>query len=314
MSVPGIRDDELNHPDELPGPQGKLGDWYHEAAVELFSDRANLFIDQWPFDIRPPTDDRPFFFDFFKARSIAAMQEVYGDLWLTRVELGFLFVMVTIGMVGVVGAVLTLLPVFALRSVRACRGKWASGVYFAAIGLGYMMMEITALSWLMRLIGDPIQAAAVTISTFLVGSGLGSLTASSLKPGRQVTTLRYAIALLVLLGLVEIFGVNLLAELVGAWTLPARSVVAVIMIAPLAFLMGMPMPIGLYRLQGGTRQLVPWAWGVNGFASVLAPPLATAISMTRGFTVVGCATVAFYLLAALSVSFLPQQLVYFIKL
>lgn len=303
----GIREDELNHPDELPGPQGKVGDWYHEAAVELFSDRADLFIDQWPFDIRPSMDDRPFFFDFFKARSVAAMQEVYGDLWLTRVELGFLFVLVTIGVVGVVGAVLTLLPVFALRSVRACRGKWAGGVYFAAIGLGYMMMEITALSWLTRLIGDPIHAAAVTLTAFLVGSGLGSLIASSLKPGRQIATLRYAITGLVLVGLIETFGVNPLAELVGAWTLPARCVVAVIMIVPMAFLMGMPMPIGLCRLQGGTRQLVPWAWGVNGFASVLGPPVATAISMTRGFTIVGCATLALYLLAALSVSFLPQE-------
>ena len=304
---PGIREDELNHPDELPGPPGKLGDWYHHAAVELLSDTANLLIDQWPLDIRPATDDRPFFFDFFKARSVMAMREAYGDLWLTRVELGFLFVWVTIGIVGVVGAVLTLLPVFALRSVRACRGKRASGVYFGAIGLGYMMLEITALSWLTRLIGDPIHAAAVTIATFLVGSGLGSLTASRLKPDRHVTTLRCVVTVLVLVGLIETFGVNPLTELVGGWTLPARCVVAVAMVAPLAFLMGMPMPIGLCRLQGATCQLVPWAWGVNGFASVLAPPLATVIGMTRGYTVVGCATLALYLLAALSVSRLPHQ-------
>ncbi len=65
----GIQPQELNQPDALPPPPQGQGDWYHHAAMRLFHpDTARRFIDDYPFDIRPPTDDRPFFFDFCRLR------------------------------------------------------------------------------------------------------------------------------------------------------------------------------------------------------------------------------------------------------
>ncbi len=181
----GIRPDELNWPDVLPGPADGPGDWYHHAAVQLFSPRAAPFMDDYVYDVRPATDDRPFFGDFFKLRSLAAFREVFGDLWLTRTELAFLFVLTAAAVVTVVGAMLTVVPLLLLRDVRHAAGRSATVLYFAAIGLAYLLLEMTVLSRMTHLLGDPVLAAALTISTFLTLSGLGSLLAQRIEPGRS---------------------------------------------------------------------------------------------------------------------------------
>lgn len=297
---PSIREDELNTPDALPGPAGLVEDWYHHGAKQLFSLGARRFIDQWHFDIRAPTDDRPFFFDFFKARSLGAMRQAYGSLWLTRVELGFLLVLVSMVLIGLFAAMFTVLPVWLLGGVRASPGKLRSAVYFTAIGLAYLMLEIMFLSQLTRLVGDPVQAASVTIATFLVGSGLGSMVAQRLIRVGSIIVLCAGVAVLVLLGLAMTLATQHWAAPVEGLPLWGRVAVAVAMVLPLAFLMGLPMPIGLARLQAHAPALVPWAWGVNGFASVMAPPLATAIGMTWGFSVSGLLAFGLYILAAVT--------------
>ncbi|MHC4949002.1 MAG: spermidine synthase family protein, partial [Planctomycetota bacterium] len=105
----GIGRDELNRPDALPGPEPGV-DWYTEATRRLLSPEAASFIDAWAYDIRPPTDDRPFFHDFCRLGSLGALRDAYGDLWLTRTELAFLFVIAATGAVAVAGAVLILTP------------------------------------------------------------------------------------------------------------------------------------------------------------------------------------------------------------
>ena len=171
-----IRDNELNYPDELPGPLGAGGDWYHHAARQLFSpDSASAFIDDWMFDIRPTTDSRPFFLDFGKLRSLGAMRKAFGEMWLTRAELAYLFVLSAAGLVATASVLLTIAPLLLLRSIRRSPRKKVTAAYFGAIGLGYLLLEMVVLSALTHLIGDPIHAAALTIATFLLFSGLGSM-------------------------------------------------------------------------------------------------------------------------------------------
>jgi len=302
---PGIQPGELNQPDALPGPAGGVGDWYYHAAMELFSARAERFIAQWLFDIRPATDDRPFFHDFGKLRLIGALRRTLGDLWLTRVELAFLFVLGTIAAVAVVGVVMTIAPLLLLPDLRHGRGKTSTAAYFAAIGLAYMVLEMTLLSRMTHLIGDPVQAASVTIAGFLVFSSAASLVAQRLlkKGGRSLGGI--VVALVCVAG-VELALLGRLAHLAGALPLPGRYGMALLAIAPLAFLMGFPMPLALWRVDRAQPSLIPWAWGVNGFASVLAAPAATAIGMAWGFTYAGAAAMVLYLLAAAVFRRLPQ--------
>jgi hypothetical protein len=154
-------------------------------------------------------------------------------------------------------------------------------------------------------IGDPVTAAATTIAVFLIMSGLGSLTAQNLR------TRNWAGLLFPLLVLVAASAVLVLATaattIVSALTW-ARLGAGCLTLAPLAFLMGFPMPLALVRLQQKSPELVPWAWGVNGSASVLSAPLAVALSMQFGFLVVGGAAIGFYALAGMTFASVPHHL------
>jgi hypothetical protein len=266
--------------------------------VQLLSAGADHFVETWAFDIRPATDDRPFFANFTKMRSIGLLRQAFGDQWLTRTELSLLFVLVALLVVAVVGALLTVVPLWLVKDIRHCGRLRETAAYFAAIGFGYMMVEITVLSRLVHTIGDPVRAGAVTISGFLFFSGLGSLVAHRISLQGPVPP-RLIIAI-VALGLAE--------AVVFAWTTPsivtapaaARFGVALLFIAPIAFLMGFPMAMALRRLGDASPALIPWAWGVNGFASVLGPPLAIAIAMTAGFRIAGTTALILYLAAALA--------------
>ncbi|UCG50459.1 MAG: hypothetical protein JSW58_09600, partial [Candidatus Latescibacterota bacterium] len=316
---PGIGDDELNKPDRLPGPPGEKGDWLHHAARKLLSAESVAFTQGWPFDVRAPTDDRPFFGNFGKVGSIGILKKTFGDLWLTRTELSLLFVLA--GMIGIAiaGAVLTVIPLLFVRDIRESPGRGGTSLYFVAIGLGYLMLEITMLSRLIHLVGDPVQAGALTISGFLFFSGLGSLVAQRIRVSDPretgmdsprssgLTAVRRLLLVLVLVAFVELWTVRWTIASIAALAPMWRAVSAIAMIGPVGFLMGFPMPTALRRLEETKPGLVPWAWGVNGFASVLAPPLATAVGMTWGFRTAGSLALIFYLVAALTVYRLPRR-------
>jgi len=302
----GIRPDELNRPDRLPGPDDGPGDWYHHAAGRLFSEEAGRFIDEWAFDICPPTDDRPFFRDFCKLGSIGPLKEACGDLWLTRAELGFLFVITATVLIAVAGVVLTLLPLAFLRGEARIAERWPAVGYFTAIGLAYLLLEMTLLARLTHLIGDPVRAAAVTISELLVCSGLGSLTAQRVRR-RGAALLPPVMAGLVAAGIAGLVLAAWLPQVAGGLNTLARCGVAALFVAPLGYLMGFPMPTALDRLDRHAPALIPWAWAVNGFASVLAAPLATIIGMSAGFRLAGAVALVLYASAAVLFERLPGR-------
>ncbi len=80
---------------------------------------------------------------------------------------------------------------------------------------------------------------------------------------------------------------------------------AVALMAPLAFVMGVPFPLGLTTVQAARPGLVPWAWGVNGFASVTATSLAVMIAMSFGLSRVVWTAAALYAAVALLQRALP---------
>ena len=293
----GIRPGELNRPDRLPGPPGSTGDWLHYVIGQLVALRGEELFEKWPFEIRPATDMRPFFAHFGKLDSIGILRASFGDLWLTRTELGLLFVFAATAIAVLSGALMTLLPIGLVPEIRQAAGRWITAAYFAAIGLAYMTLQVSTLSHLIHLIGDPVQAGAATLAGFLLFSGAGSLAVHAL--GRFLEgKARYLFPCLVLAGFVEIWMGERVVAWAGLFPVEGRILVAVVAIAPLGFLMGMPMPLALRCLQRRFPALLPWAWGVNGFASVLAPPLATAVAMTWGLHSAGMCALLLYGLAA----------------
>ena len=296
----GITAGELNRPDELPGPPGEDGDYLYHAMLSLLSGdpgETARFFDEWPFDVRPATDDRPFFGNFGKLDALPDFRRVYGAGWLLRSELAFLFVLSAAIIVAFAGLVLILLP-FGFRSdIRRASGRSTAAVYFLAIGLAYLVLEIAFLSGIQRLLGDPVIGGAATVGGFLLYSGLGSLAANRIASLPGVSLARLVLVPAVMA--IPVFtGLILLALFGGTWPLALRLAAVLVLIAPLAFAMGLPFPLGLQWFGKRSSALVPWAWGVNGCASVMASPLAMIIAMQWGFVLTVAAAAACYLTAA----------------
>ncbi len=295
----GITDDELNRPDELPGPPGEAGDYLYHAVRSLLSVdpvETTRFFEEWPFDVRPATDDRPFFGNFGKLSSLPEFRRAYGAGWLLRSELAFLFVLSAAVFVTIAGVLLILVPALVRSDIRGAPGRTAAALYFVGIGLAYLVLEIAFLSGIQRLLGDPVIGGAATVGGFLFFSGLGSLAGNRIAslPGVSLARLVMVPAVLA----IPVFtGLILLALYGGAWPMALRLASVLTLIAPLAFVMGLPFPLGLQWFGSRSVALVPWAWGVNGCASVLASPLAMIIAMQWGFVLTVAAGAACYVMA-----------------
>lgn len=300
---PGITARHLNRPDYLPGPPGRDGDWFHYAAREVLEGDGDAFIRHWLFDVRPPTDNRPFFHDFSRWRTLGRLREAYGELWLTRTEAAFLFVLAALGGTAVLALLCSLGALALIRPRGPPRVLAAMSAYFICLGLAYLMIEIAFLARLTRLVGDPVQTAATTFASFLFCSGLGSL-AVQRRPCGRLRMGRHMVMLAVTVVAV-LAAAGPVSRMAGRFALPLRMMVVAALAAPPAWLMGFPMPAGLARLRDATGAQVAWSWGVNGFASVLAAPLATLIGMTWGFSQAAGAALAFYLIAGWLYRHLP---------
>lgn len=290
---------------KVTGPPGANYSYYHYAASEIFSPRREAFLRDWAYDVRPASDDRPYFYNFFRWKSLPLLRQVYGPAWYRKVELGYVVVVGVLVEVVVVGSILILLPLHWLeRRSRRRGGRLSTATYFLLLGLSYMLLEIVLISKFTHFLGDPILSAGGVVSAFLVASGLGSLASRRLfrQPRQAITA---AVLGITILTVAYAFTLDYLFPLVAAWGIAARFVLVLLLAAPLAFLMGFPFPNGLTVVGRRRPALVPWAWGVNGFASVAGPPLGLLLAVSGGFRWVFCLAAVLYASAGLVAHILP---------
>ncbi|UCG22311.1 MAG: hypothetical protein JSU80_06970 [Deltaproteobacteria bacterium] len=280
---------------QLLGPPGSKASFFQLAANKIFSAEREAFIKDWAYNVRPATDDRPYFFDFFRWRSLPKFMESYGNLWFQRLELGYVILVISLVQIVAAAVLLLLLPLFIWTRQRTTPFSGAL-IYFLLIGLGFLALEMSLMQRLTLLMGDPLLAAAAVLSGFLFFSGCGSLCSQrwARSPLKAIAVSGLAIALLAPLVL---FLSQSLLGLVAAWNTAGRFFFALSLLAPLAFLMGWPFPAGMSLLEGSSPALLAWAWGINGFASVAAAPLTVLLAMSLGFRLVFALAITAYLLA-----------------
>ena len=172
--------------------------------------------------------------------------------------------------------------------------------YFVCLGFGFLFIEIAFIQRFVQFLGHPLYAVAVVLAAFLLFAGLGAGAAQALdarmKSGRFSALGAAATAIAAVAG---VYLVALGPALRWLTPLPqlAKVAIALALIAPLAVPMGMPFPLGLGRLRERWRELVPWAWGINGCASVVSAVLATFLALHLGFGAVIGLAAALYLSA-----------------
>ena len=291
----------------LPGLQPQERVRYHvpadprffENLDSLFSpSRRRELYSSYDFNLRPVSDNRPFFSQFLRWQSIPHLIKMFGERTVPFLELGYLIVLVSFGQMTLAAVFLILLPLLRLGLPgRSGLKRWTIP-FFSGLGLGYMFFEIMLIHELVLFFGHPIFAAAAGISSLLIFSGLGSLISGRLLPHRSGHGL--AAALVAFLLLLYLFILSPMLHL--AITLPTlwKTLFFLLLIAPPAVAMGMPFPLGLERLAKHSKSQAAWAWGINGCVSVVSAGLAAIVAVEFGFSAVMLIACAAYGLAAFS--------------
>ncbi len=248
------------------------------AAAAVGREAAQRFAAAYPFDVAPVSDARPYPHHFLRASSLPEFLKESRGSWLPFAEWGYIALVATLIQAVVLAGLLMLLPVI-VRRRRVRSGRLPRVVvYFAAIGLAFMAAEIAAIQQLSLLLGHPVYAVAAVLTAVLVCAGAGSAWSDRIRSEAGWLS---GVALVPLLLLGAGFLLSLVHVLQPAH-LALRAMVAMLMLAPAAFLMGWQFPLGLRRLTGDDPALVSWAWAANGFASVVAAPLSAVIALELG--------------------------------
>ena len=254
-----------------------LPDTYAQPPLDAVEAGTQTFADieaQSASDISAPTDNRPFFFQFERGISPDLVP-----------LLGFMAGVVVLG---------GLLLVVSQRRVKVAAVRW-SPIYFAALGVGFILIEITVIQQARLFLGHPTIAVATTIAVLLIGGGLGSWLSGRIG----VKSPRWA-----LIGVIGALVVWLLvwtpiSQQFLALPVAGRIVIAGVCLLPLAFLIGMPFPLGLQQIAGAGGGQVALAWAVNGVATVVGTIGATALATLSGYQSVLIAGIVAYLIAVI---------------
>ncbi len=273
------------------------GPYQYEWADLARASSPREFCESYPRDVCPPTDDKPFFFNMTRLSELNAPipAAALGDyarspLIVLLVTLGILAVLCVLGFAA---------PLALVRGPG--RPPLGSLGFFAAIGLGFLTLEIVLIQRFVLFLGFPTYALSVVLASLLVFTGLGSLLSARWREPRRALLAALAAAA-VLIAAAALGLQDLLRELIDL-PFAARIAIAITLIAPLGIVLGMAMPIGLGRLSGLYPAGVPWAWGINGITSVLAAVIAIAIAITWGFAAATWLACGCYLVALAHAAF-----------
>ncbi len=293
---PGIKSDEIDQRNIIEGPEGKNYSWIHHAILEILSENKERFYNEWIYNVETPTDDSPYFFDFFKWDSLNIFLDAYGENWFQRLELGYIILVITFLQLSVAAFVLILLPLLFRRKIyNVSKNKLPTLLHFLGIGIGFMFLEITFIQKFTLFLGDPVYSVSATLSSILVFSGSGSILQKKIKLS-SVNKIRIAVGMISAVSILYLFILNPLLNMAVHLPVAGMFLVTVLLLMPLSFFLGWMFPCGMDILEKNSGELVPWAWGINGFASVTASPLAIILSMSFGFNFVIMAGIGFYLL------------------
>jgi hypothetical protein len=248
-------------------------------------------------DLRPPTDDWPFFFLSFRWRSLPRLLASETRPLLNPVG----FLIANLAGLTILALVLIGWPLWRLRAAwRETPGKAIVAGYFAALGAGFIFVEVALMQRFTIFLGDPALAVATVLAALLVSSGLGSWAAR--RAHAHPATLWVAVIwiLIALAFFASPLSRALLRDMLPA-PLATRLALAALLVAVVGFPMGMPFPTGLARMAQRSGPFVPWAWGINGMLSVVSSLASYLVGMAAGYTAMFYAGAVLYA-AALALS------------
>jgi spermidine synthase len=269
-----------NAPTVLPATKALRMSWQ-----SLINGSFDAFAAHYVFDTRALTNDRPYFAAYVKTPDLLRTTdrlELFQDEW------GYLLLWATLAAACLLAMLLIALPVlFGWRIVFSrAPGKLGTILYFACLGLGYIMVEVGLIGRFTLALTNPTVSASALITGMLFFSGLGSLISERfVDRARTVMPAVFAGIAVLLFAYGRLLDPVL--DAIGAYAYGWRLLFCFILIAPPSFLMGFPMATGMTWLARlGKDRLFVWAWGINGCFSVIGAALVPLIATAFGLSAV----------------------------
>lgn len=293
-------------PEESPPPP----DAGNPYVRMLTPDSRRRLFREIGLNLFPPTDDRPFFDHFLPfgrrppADDAGRGRDIAGALAFMNsgdyVVLGVLVESI------VFSTLLLLLPLWLLTGRR--KGPVAAGqatsaklAYFFSLGMGFILIEVALIQKFVLFLGNPAYSLATVLFALLASAGIGSRWSERLaqlvrRPGRAVTPVACAAVAVCAILFLVLLGPIIRATI--ATPFAVRFLLTVLLLFCAGVFMGMPFPLAIANLQRRDPAFIPWAWGINGYATVIGSAACVILALTAGFKAVLAVAAGFYLLAA----------------
>ncbi len=241
-----------------------VNSWNNDNTYTDFMESARLsqsasYIKNYPSNISPLTDNKPFFFQYEKPENIFKYKNsVIYNLFISIMQI-FIFTVLII-----------FLPVYILKR-KETRMKYNVHfiLFFFSIGIGFMLLEIGLIQKSVLFLGHPTYSFVAVVFSMLLFSGLGSLASGYLKKDNKVLIL-VSLSAIVLMTILSLFFMENILNTILPENMFMRMIIISLFISPLAFAMGIPLPKGIQLVSGKDSNFIPVAMAANSVASVLA--------------------------------------------
>ena len=246
------------------------------------------FFEQYPLDVAPQTDDRPFPDKFFKWKKGPEIHKMMGSRFYTLLLSGEIVVLVILGAAVLTALFLLFIPRLA-AGARQGNISLTASIYFLSVGAGFILAELFFIHTYTLVFGDPVVSFAVVLASLLVFSGAGGLVSLYLNP------LHFRIVIFILVTALSIMCITADWALRSIVLLPApySQFMAIVVLMPAGLLLGLPFPLGMRFLLCHPRQRA-YAWAANGCASIVSSVIAVQLALSIGQkSILWCAAAAY---------------------
>lgn len=251
----------------------------------------------------PVTDDRPFFnhFNKFGLFDWANVPTEFLPIF-EKYKSSDLSLLTILGEAAVLSIVFILLPLYLFkRSGLRSPGKVWFLIYFFSLGMAFILIEIVLIQKFTLFMGNPTYSTTVVLFSLLAAAGCGSFLSGRLQKNIKRSILGVILTLVVVCVL-EVTISPLIFKIFLGYPMPVRMFVSVLLLAPLGMIMGMPFPLGIALTNQVSQRLIPWVWGINGYATVIGSVLCTILALSFGFKIALFLACGVYLTGLLAIS------------
>jgi Spermine/spermidine synthase domain len=293
-------------PEVLYDPYNPVSNIYDSI---LTTANLNGLYQNYAFEIAPATDNQPFFNHHtrWSTLNLNSFKDIFSQQKMGRMALedkpiAEVSLLVLLAQVLLISALVIFLPLWRFSS-KGLRVKkiFPFLFYFSGLGFGFIIVELVMIQLFSLLLGEPVYSFVIVLAALLFFTGIGAYISGNYR-SNSLRTLRISVVALSAVVLIASLFLPAFLRVAIALPMPARIILAVFLIMPLGVLIGIPFPTGIDIISKQAPSLIPWAWGVNGFFTVIGSVVGIILSMMIGFQYVLWIAISIYLISMLVIS------------